>query len=82
MPLDLRLLRRVPMPFPKATLVGYIIVMGFLVLFLVRILLFFSENALLTISILIIIVIVIVLITFIFVKLFTGLDQHRESTYY
>ncbi len=81
MSLDLNKIRRVPMPFPKATLTGYIIVMGFLILFLVRILLFFSENSLLAISILIIIVIVIVVVTFIFVKLFTNLDQKHESQF-
>ena len=69
------------MPFPKATLTGYIIVMGFLVLFLVGVMLRFSENPLVAVLILIILLVVIALVTFIFVKLFVGLDQHRESTY-
>ncbi len=78
MPSGLRKINRVPMPIPKATLSGYVIVMGFLVLLFVRALLSFSENPLTTVLILIIILVVIVLVTFIFVKLFVGLDRHRE----
>ena len=82
MPSGLRKINRVPMPFPKATLTGYIIVMAFLVLFFVRTLLSFSENPLVAVLILIIVLAVIALVTFIFVKLFVDLDLHRESTYY
>src|SRR3989304_3360574 len=79
-PSGLRKINRVPMPFPKATLTGYIIVMGFLIAFFVGALLPFSRNPFLALSILIIILVAIALITLIFVKLFVGLDQHREST--
>ena len=79
MPSGLRKINRVPMPFPKATLTGYIIVMGFLVAFIVGALLSFSENPLLAVLILIIVLVVLALVTFIFVKLFVNLDQDRES---
>ncbi len=78
---DLRKVVSVVNPMPRATLSGYIIVMGFLVLFLVGTILRFSENPLVAILILIVLLVVIALVTFIFVKLFRGLDQHRESTY-
>lgn len=72
-------IRAVPLPMPKPTLIGYIIIMGFIVAIFVRVLFSFSENPLATIVIIVVLLAVAAVVTFIFVKLFAGLDQKRES---
>ncbi len=72
-------IRAVPVPLPKPTLIGYVITMGFIVAFLVRVLFSFSENPLATIILVIILLAVAAVVTFIFVRLFLGLDRKRES---
>jgi len=72
-------IRAVPLPMPKPTLIGYIIIVGFIVAIFVRVLFSFSENPLATIVIIVVLLAVAAVVTFIFVKLFAGLDQKRES---
>ena len=72
-------IRTVIFPMPKRTLIGYIIVMGFLVVIFIKSLFSFSENPLATTIVSIILLSTMAVVTFIFVKLFVGLDQKRES---